>query len=87
MFVRSLDVLLTAVFLPVAFVGLIELLRKLGFVAGGSAIGVTAFIAVGWPPAWSPPSTSTPPWPRRPPTSRRAPRLTQRRSATDLSMG
>jgi hypothetical protein len=47
MFVRSLDVLLTAVFLPVAFVGLIELLRKLGFVAGGSAIGVTAFIAVG----------------------------------------
>ncbi|HEX9357464.1 MAG TPA: hypothetical protein VF933_27070 [Streptosporangiaceae bacterium] len=47
MFARSPDVLLAAGFVPLAYVGLIELLRRLSFVVHSATIGLTGFVAVG----------------------------------------
>jgi ABC-2 type transport system permease protein len=47
MLLRSRDAVVMAMLLPVAYVGLIQLLRGLNFVVGPATIGLVGFVAVG----------------------------------------
>lgn len=47
MVVRSPDIILTAVLVPVAYVGLVALLRRLSFVLPGATIDILTYMAIG----------------------------------------